>query len=83
MFSINIAKYFDLINDTVTFASGEKFSGALAVSVYAAKYGYSVILVNGDVKNQKAYVDGKSFVKQVIFGGAGVIGENLRINLSK
>ncbi|WP_343069757.1 cell wall-binding repeat-containing protein [Clostridium aciditolerans] len=81
--SLNIAKHFDLASDTVTFASGENFPDALAGSVYAAKHGSPVILVSGDIKNQKVYIDGKSFVNQVIFGGAGVIGENLRINLAK
>lgn len=81
--SLNVAKYFDLSSDTVTFASGENFPDALAGSVYAAKYGSPVILVNGNIKNQKAYVDGKSFVNQVIFGGAGVLGEALKNNLAK
>lgn len=81
--SLNIAKYFDSISDTVTFASGENFPDALAGSVYASKYNSPVILVGGDIKNQKNYIDSKNFVNQVIFGGTGVIGENLRINLSK
>ncbi|MBV7273929.1 cell wall-binding repeat-containing protein [Clostridiaceae bacterium UIB06] len=81
--SLNISKYFNLNSDTVTFASGENFPDALAGSVYAAKYNSPLILVSGDIKNQKAYVDEKDFVNQVIFGGTGVIGENLRISLSK
>lgn len=84
--SLNIAKYFDLSSDTVTFASGENFPDALAGSVYAAKYNAPVILVGGDIKNQKNYIEEKGeneFVNQVIFGGPGVISESLRINLSK
>ncbi|MFL0194603.1 cell wall-binding repeat-containing protein [Clostridium sp. WILCCON 0269] len=81
--SLNIAEYFGLDGDTVTFASGENFPDALAGSVYASKYNAPVILVNGDSKNQKSYVDGKSYTKEVIFGGAAVIGENLKLNLAR
>ena len=75
--SLNIAKYFDLSSDTVTFASGENFPDALAGSVYASKYNAPVILVNGDIKNQKTYVDGKSYLNEVVFGGSGVVSESL------
>lgn len=81
--SLNIAKHFDLSSDTVTFASGENFPDALAGSVYASKYNAPVILVNGDIKNQKTYVDGKSYLNEVVFGGSGVVSESLRLNLAK
>lgn len=81
--SLNIAKYFDLSSDTVTFASGENFPDALAGSVYASKYSAPVILVSGNIKNQKSYVDDKSYINQVIFGGAGVVSENLKLDLAK
>lgn len=81
--SLNIAKYFNLEGDTVTFASGENFPDALAGSVYAAKCNAPVILIDSNIKNQKNYVDEKSYTNEVIFGGAGVITENTRISLSK
>ncbi len=81
--SLNIAKYFDLDGDMVTFASGENFPDALAGSVYASKYDAPVILINDDMKSQKNYIDGKSYLKEVIFGGPAVVAESVRLNLAK
>ncbi len=81
--SLNIAKYFDLDGKDITFASGENFSDALAGSVYAAKYNAPVILIGSDMKDQKAYIDGKNYINQVVFGGPAVVSESVRLNLSK
>jgi putative cell wall-binding protein len=81
--SLNIAKYFDLDSSMVTFASGENFPDALAGSVYASKYNAPVILINDNMKNQKNYIDGKSYLNEVIFGGPGVVAESVRLSLAK
>lgn len=81
--SLNIAKHFELKSDTVTFASGENFPDALSGSVYAAKCSAPVILVSNDIKKQKAYVDSKEYLNQVIFGGTGVISDTVKANLIK
>lgn len=81
--SLNIAKYFDLNSDTVTFASGENFPDALAGSVYSSKFNAPVILINDNITNQKEYIDSKAYTNQVIFGGSGVISDAIKFKLSK
>lgn len=81
--SLNIAKYFDLDSSTVTFASGENFPDALSGSIYAAKYNAPVILVNSNIINQKNYINTKNYINEVIFGGAAVVPESVKINLAK
>lgn len=75
--SLNIAKYFNLKTDTVTFATGEAFPDALSGSVLAAKYNSPIILVGNDAAKQKAYIDSTEYTKGYLLGGTGALNSNV------
>lgn len=81
--SLRIADYFKLNSDTVAFAWGEDFPDALVGGLYAAKLNAPVILVGSEITRQKIYIDNTDYVKQIIFGGSGVISDRLQSDLAR
>lgn len=82
--SLNIAKYFTTGTTTTTmFATGYNFPDALAGSVLASKYGAPILLVNDNVKSQKAFIDGNKIKDLFILGDKGVISDTLVNQLKK
>lgn len=82
--SLNIAKYFTTGTTTATmFATGYNFPDALAGSVLASKYGATILLVNDNVKSQKAFIDGNKIKDLFILGDKGVISDTLVNQLKK
>jgi putative cell wall-binding protein len=82
--SLSIAQAFEFSGDSVTFAYGENFPDALAGSVLAAKLNAPIVLISPDNwLEAKRFVDKSSYTNQIIFGGSGVIGDNLKNQLMK
>lgn len=81
--SINIARHFNLTGDSIFFASGENFPDALAGSVLAARENAPILLISPqEWLEAKHYMDGTPALNQVILGGSGVLGEDLKTWLS-
>lgn len=81
--SLNIAKYFNLEGETVTFASGKNFPDALAGSILSTKYNAPLILIGDEVSEQKKYIDNTKYTKQIFFGGEGSISKKAEEYLAK
>jgi parallel beta-helix repeat protein len=80
--SLNIARYFDLETDSVTFASGSNFPDALAGGVLAAKLNAPLILLENESTPQKIFIEANGFKTLYFFGGNGVISDLLRWQLA-
>lgn len=82
--SISIAQAFGFSGETVTFAYGENFPDALAGSLLAAKLNAPILLISPDNwLEAKHFIDKSSFTHLLIFGGSGVIGDDLKNQLMK
>lgn len=81
--SLNIAKYFNLEGETVTFASGKDFPDALSGSILSAKFNAPLVLIGAEATEQKKYVDETQYIKQIFFGGEGSISKKVEEFLSK
>ena len=81
--SLDIAKYFKMDGSYVTFASGKDFPDALAGSVLSAKLNAPLILVDDNNKEQKSFIDSKSFTSQIIYGGTASISQEVEQELAR
>ena len=80
--SMKIMEYFNLTTDTVTIATGIDFPDALSGSVLAARRNCSVLLVdNKDVTKQKELLSKQKITNVIVFGGEGVIGNDIAVSL--
>lgn len=77
--NINILKHFNISGDTVAVASGVTFPDSLVGSIYATYNNAPIMLVNNsmDLSEQRQYIESKAYKNMIIFGGSGVVGENL------
>lgn len=81
--SINVADYFNLNGNIVTFAYGENFPDALSGSVLAAKLNAPIILIGNNVAEQKEYLDSTDYTEEILFSTSGVINSNTEYLLKK
>lgn len=82
--SLKIASYFtSTTQTTAAIAYSHDFPDALTGGVLAAKTSSPVILVNGDAKNQKSFLDKTKISKLFILGGTGVISDTTVKQLTK
>lgn len=82
--SLKIASYFTSPSQTTAaIAYSHDFPDALTGGVIASKTSSPVILVNGDAKNQKAFLDKTKISKLYILGGTGVISDATVKQLTK
>lgn len=80
--SMMIVDHFNLSSTTITVATGKDFPDALSGSVLAARKNSAVLLVdNKDVSKQKALLNKQKITKVIVFGGEGVISNNIATSL--
>jgi len=80
--SMKIMEYFNLTTTTVAVATGLGFPDALSGSVLAARKNSAVLLVdNKDVTKQKALINKQNITNVIVFGGEGVISNNIATSL--
>lgn len=77
--NMNVLKSFDIKGDTIAIASGISFPDSLVGSVYAANSNAPILLVNNvmNLSEQSKYVYSKGYKNCIIFGGNGVVSDNL------
>ncbi|MFA6808483.1 MAG: cell wall-binding repeat-containing protein, partial [Eubacteriales bacterium] len=82
--SLAVAKYFDLVGETICVATGKNFPDALAGSVYAANHNASIILADGNLPEQAMnYLKTKEFFGATIFGGEAVVDKEIEQQLGQ
>ena len=80
--SMMIVDYFNLPSTTITVATGKDFPDALSGSVLAARKNSAVLLVdNKVVSKQKALLVKQKITKVIVFGGEGVISNDIATSL--
>ena len=80
--SMKIMEYFNLTTTTVAVATGLDFPDALSGSVLAARKNSAVLLVDSkDVTKQKALINKQKITNVIVFGGEGVISNNIATSL--
>ncbi|NMA69713.1 MAG: hypothetical protein GX958_09870, partial [Desulfitobacterium sp.] len=76
--SVEVAKYFDLDGNVISFATGNNFPDALAGSMFAAKNNGSIILVNKTLsQDAAAFITQKGFTGAAIFGGENAVSKEI------
>ena len=79
---MKIIEYFNLTTTTIAVATGIDFPDALSGSVLAARKNCSVLLVdNKDITKQKALLVKQKITNVIVFGGEGVISNNIATSL--
>ncbi|MBU3143441.1 cell wall-binding repeat-containing protein [Clostridium sp. CF012] len=80
--SMMIVDYFNLSSSTITVATGKDFPDALSGSVLAARKNSAVLLVdNKDISKQKGLLVKQKITNVILFGGEGVISNNIATSL--
>jgi uncharacterized repeat protein (TIGR02543 family) len=80
--SLEAAKYFNLNSNTVCITTGNNFPDALSGSIYAAKNGAPIMLVDNTLTEaQKTYLRSKNLSKAVIFGGELAVNKEIEKQL--
>lgn len=77
--NMNVLKHFNIKGDTIAVASGVTFPDSLVGSVYATYNNAPIMLVNNDmnISEQKDFISSKAYKNMIIFGGNGVVKENM------
>ncbi|WP_315119269.1 cell wall-binding repeat-containing protein [uncultured Clostridium sp.] len=77
--NMNVLKHFNIKGDTIAIASGVTFPDSLVGSVYATYKSAPIMLVNNNmnISEQKDFISSKDYKDMIIFGGNGVVKEDL------
>ncbi|GAA0726991.1 hypothetical protein GCM10008905_24100 [Clostridium malenominatum] len=77
--NMSVLKHFNINGEAIAIASGVSFPDSLVGSVYATYNNAPIMLVSNsmDLTEQRQYVGMKAYKNIIIFGGSGVVGENL------
>ncbi len=82
--SLKVANYFtNTTQTTAAIAYSHNFPDALTGGALASKTASPILLVRGDAKNQKAFLDKTKINKLYILGGTGVISDTTVNQLTK